>query len=156
MYRMYPIGHIGMKRKLWKKVLDIDDDFNFCHESLIESVKQVLDIDLIANQLNISKGNRYWSLDQRLISVKITEFIKAKHSSILLHRMNYTGLRLDRNHPIHKWKNINLNNLTDAHLFERDVIDKWFLVENLVIKLLNRDKEDYKFLKRYVDEYLMT
>lgn len=154
-YQIYPIGHIGMPIKLWKKVMDIDEDFKFNSENIVNVTEYSLGLDLNLSNYIFNKTSEFWQLDQKLISFRVEEYVEKMMIHKIFHKSAFAGLRLDRSNSLEKWANINANNVliyTDSHLFDSNVLEKWYLVLRLVKVLLNQDH--VRHIESYVNEYM--
>lgn len=155
MYRMFPMGYIGMRKKLWRDL--INANFDFKPESIIETVDKELKKNLTMNEYELHKGNDIWYLDQVFVSVRIDDYTSVNNLTHLMELIHYRGLRLDRVSDASTWDGVtkdDINSYTDAHLFETKVFDLWKTVQRIFELLL--PSKDIEFIKNYSDEYMSS
>lgn len=157
-YLMFPMAHIGMKKKIWKKILGLDEEgLSFSSESMLKRLEEFYDSkEKVKKNNQFGKGDEFWYTDQKTISIAIQEYI-SKQSGQVLDKVSFKRMRLDRGYSDFRW-NIYLNLfggfLNDCHSFQTNVFQKLYLIRNLVKKIFSYDT--FEFLDVYFDEYLKT
>jgi hypothetical protein len=159
-YNMYPIGHIGMKKKYWRDVMKLDQDFKFNGGSVLDHLRE----KAFKGQFNessdlIAGGTSSWYYDQVLVSVRISDYMMDNDTKILVKKFPLGGDRLDRAGAVSEFfwkhiKNTGLMNYGDAHLYRSpEIFQKWQLTQNLLDLILS--EKDNEFIKKYFSEYKM-
>jgi hypothetical protein len=121
---MFPMAHIGMSKKNWRYVVDLDKvNYTLNGESVLKKVFQVYGKDFRQKndkgKFSFSYASSTWFTDQRLISVFVKKYATTS-SKITLDLRSYSGVRLDRTKNEAEWngKLENVDALTDAHLYQ--------------------------------------
>jgi hypothetical protein len=144
-YQMFPMGHIGMTKRLWRQVVFSKQfntsDFKLDGDSVMNMIFQVFGKNFTQDK---RKSGVAWYSDQNLISVFIHEYVLAKRNAFSLDLRRYQGSRLDRSLGELKWKNMleNAHTLTDSHLYQEqneatirhfeEFLEKFFPHENIL------------------------
>lgn len=156
-YRMYFMGHIGMKKRQWVKVMKFDkSNYKFNGDSILNLVREYYGDSRIKKNSEISRGDSVWFLDQSIISINIANFTKQDPSRNKLYENNSPGIKLDRIWTDDKWLDT-LNNkyklINDVHLYHENFIEKLPLMDQLFTKMFPRDQK--VIIDRYVKEFLV-
>ncbi len=157
-YTMYPLSHIGMVKKNWKKVMNIQsEDYEKLNEETIMKIMKKLhgDSEVYDGERTIQRGDQFWYMDQKTISVNIVKNGK----ELRVDKIQYRGARQDRSiSSLNQWI-LNLkkikDKLTDFHMFHADVFKKVESI-NLILELLfaNEQMELIDYFKIYTSEFI--
>ena len=152
-YAMYPMGHIGMTKETWRKVMELNtSEYRLDGKSVLKKLFEIFG--------NTFKQSKYksgvsWNADQIAISVFIHKYVNV--TKIHLDLKKYTGQRLDRALSESSWNSLlkDKQSITDAHLFQDDVLKskpKMKLFKNFLKTFF----ADYFVLKEFYDFYFET
>ena len=153
-YTMYPLGHVGMKKYMWKKVMQLGIYEEVISGQLVlDEINYFFGENTTKQNHEIGKGDNTWFLDQKLISVNIQNYEKLS-TSLSTKRLSYTGKRMDRSQTESTWRKLigNLDSVTDVHSHQSErILDLWPLMQTLFEKMF--DKNQTQFLDTYYDEF---
>lgn len=153
-YTMYPIGHIGMKKKLWRQVMNLSVETKINSQTLIEYVSSNIGPEIVKEDSKIVRGDSTWYADQTIISIKISEYVNVLKKAEIV-KEKYTGIRYDRSKSDSYLLKLLKNNyklITDFHAFHVDFIKRWKTSDELFKRLFNHD--NYLFLNQYYNEFI--
>ena len=89
-YQMYPMGHIGMKKSLWRKVMQLSDINVLTGKFVLEAVDDYFGLNTVKQNSEITRGDVTWDLDQKYISIRI------KLSNESVNEIKHQPVRMDR------------------------------------------------------------
>jgi hypothetical protein len=155
-YDMYPLSHIGMRKKHWKQVMNIEfEDYGKLDtETIMKILKNVHgESEVYDGKTAIQRGDKFWYFDQVTISVNIVKNGKKLNK----YKINYEGIRQERGQSQSKWlENLDKirNDLTDFHLFQSDVFQKRNSMYRLFEFLFSDEQnESVNYFKNYTDTF---
>ena len=141
MYRMFPMGHIGMTKKNWRNAIELNKmNYTLDGDSVLKMLLKMYGKDFKQDE---AKGGFSWYADQRLISAYVNLY--AENNNKTLDLRGYSGIRLDRGNTEAgwNWSLANKDKLTDAHLYQsqseltiklfKNFLDKCFFNETNLI-----------------------
>ncbi|CAF0762906.1 unnamed protein product [Brachionus calyciflorus] len=98
-FNMYPMGHIGMKKKHWRGVIELNSTLEINTKAVADLLRASFDQSVVKEDKQIARGDRTWYADQVILSSKIEIYVNDK-SKAKISKKNYQGTRLDRIHSI--------------------------------------------------------
>ncbi len=154
-YRMYPMSHICLPKKIWRELflqsiqrqellkmnlssnntilLSDKAPFSFQTISLYtrHEFKNIYDSDM-------KKGDPAWYMDQIYSSMLINDY-SVKYSQIKIDKRHKQSLRLDPNLPNHMWEKYRLSQYGDAHIIHDEIFDsyRWGIFRKLLAFLFD-------------------
>jgi len=146
-YRMFPMGHIGMPRRVWKEVMDVQPENlkkNFPDMVMAEAKRMFNTITVD----NVQHGGEGWYNDQNMISIKIQQW--SGYPSKAQMEMGFSGTRIDRAWWPGSVENIVNDNTRDTHLLHPGY-QSWTRVSPLLQQLVT--EEEWKLADKYVQEF---
>lgn len=155
-YRMFYMGHIGMRKKQWREIMNFNDNqtnFQLNSKSILNMVKEYYGESKIKKDEEIVRGDSVWSLDQFILSINIARYLRKTRSNLFENPSN--GIKLDREWTDSKWMDVLKNKydmINDVHLFHDNYLEKLHLLELLLTKMFKI--EDNLILKRYTREFV--
>ena len=159
-YTMYPLSHIGMRKKHWRQVMNIQpEDYGKLNKETIMKIMKELhgDSEVYNGQSEIQRGDKFWYMDQVTISVNIVKNGKG----LKVDKIAYKGKRQDRAiSSLDRWIS-NLESikhkLTDFHLFHADVFQKNESINRLLDALFSNDQvKVIDYFKNYTAQFIET
>ncbi len=159
-YSMFPIGHIGMTKKMWREVVLGDRDPQSLHmnsEFILNELKLFKKNEsFFKTNSEIKKGDEVWYFDQIMISVLIQRFYEKNKDQVDLNKIVYTGLRLDRGMsfdllitPDYETNGV----FTDFHSFQEDIYTRIHSILKIFDKLF--DLESIISIEKYTTSFLL-
>ena len=149
-YEMYPMGHIGMKKSNWKKVMQLSDANILNGKFVLNKIDSYFGPNTTKPNGQINRGDSTWDLDQKYISIRI------KLTNITVNKMEHQSIRMDRSQNDNLWK-MYINNykaVTDVHSYQdKQALLSWYVIRDLFKKVFNETQND--LLDRYFKEFLM-
>lgn len=115
-YEMYPMGHIGMKKKLWKEVMELKSGLTINSKLISDLVRERIDKKAVKQDKKISPGDQTWFADQIILSSRIQIYAAKKNMSIL--KRPYEGIRLSQPIELVNITNESFQEKTDFHAFK--------------------------------------
>ena len=142
MYEMHTLLHIGMLKRQWKEVMQLDfKSDKLDGDSVLNLIKKMYGDSYLKQNHEIQRGDQksqpYWFLDQMTISVKIHNYVNVDKKTTV-NKIKYRGTRLNRG-PFYnaEWTNqYQIKYLTDFHSFHGDVFEKWSILREFLTSLL--------------------
>ncbi|CAF1107752.1 unnamed protein product [Rotaria sordida] len=152
-YRMFPMGHIYLKKKVWRAIVMESKQRS---ELLINATDQIgyllsenasLSFDTISlyarhefqqvYDSNMAKGDAAWYMDQVLCSMLLTDY-REQHKDLKIHERGRAA-RLDRANSIAYWNRDTFNQFGDAHLIHDTILKEqnWKIFNKLLRSLFN-------------------
>jgi hypothetical protein len=150
-YRMFPMGHVGMTKKNWRMAIGLNkDDYTFDGDSVLKMLSNIYGKDFKQDE---AKGGLSWYADQSLISVYVNVY--AANNNKTLDLRAYSGMRLDRTVNEDEWngKLANLNELTDAHLYQWQRESFIRLFKNFLLKCFANETNLINFYQELFFKY---
>ena len=143
----YPMGHIGMKKRLWRELMNLDANNVLTGKLVLDKIDNFFGPN--TTKTTFVKTDFTWELDQTWISVNI------KYSRLPIKKIDYTGFRIDRSHPAARW-NLLINYLfswvTDVHSYqEGQVLLAWPQLNMLLKKMF--ESHQINILNKFFTEY---
>ncbi|CAF0783789.1 unnamed protein product [Brachionus calyciflorus] len=138
-YEMYPMGHIGMKKKHWREVMNFNKETKINSESVRILVGDNMGNHLFKEDDKIARGDPTWFADQTILSKQISIYVNELNRTELI-KKKFTGIRYDRiysDSELIKLANDSYDQLTDFHAFHSDFSEKWPIMENLFKRLFD-------------------
>ncbi|CAF3146889.1 unnamed protein product [Rotaria sp. Silwood2] len=153
-YRMFPMGHIYLKKKVWRAIVIESKQRS---ELLVNATDQIrhllsenalLSFDMISlyvrhefkkiYESRMTKGDSAWYMDQVLCSMLLTDY-RERHKDFKIHERG-RGSRLDRASGIGYWNRDKFNQFGDAHLIHDDILQQrnWKIFNKLLTALFNQ------------------
>lgn len=151
-YKMFPMSYIGMKKSKWRDLMGLQQSHKIDTKLILNKVVRVFqNLSLIKRNDQIRAGDESWFLDQKMVSLMISNYIKNNISQLELKA--YQGTRLDRESFKSELDidDANFEQLTDFHMFHENLFQNWNLM-NLFFKKFF-DQKSYKFVIEYYREY---
>lgn len=152
-YDMYPMGHIGMKKKIWRDIMNLDSETIINSSSIIQLVRYNLEDKIVKKDNKILNGDLTWYADQTIVSIKISKYVNDEKKANLV-KIGYKGIRFDRKYSDIKlleylFKNYSL--ITDFHTFQFDSFKRWDVTNELLKRLFFKEKylELYEYYKEF-------
>ena len=145
MYEMYPIGHIGMTKKEWRDVMELNfDDYKFDGASVLKKLREFFGKSFKQTE---GKGSSSWYADQTMVSVRIKRYTEEKN--LIPEKRAYTGVRLDRTTNENYWNNRlkKSDEITDVHLYQWQCKSFIMLFNNFLNKLFANEISLISFYK---------
>ena len=153
-YTMYPLGHVGMKKYMWKRVMQLSNyDEAISGQLVLNEINHIFGYNSTKRNHEIVKGDNTWYLDQKLVSVNIQNYEKLS-TSLIMTRLSYAGERMDRSQTEATWRKLisNFDSITDVHSHQSErILEIWPLMQKLFQKMF--DKNQTKFLDTYFAEF---
>ncbi|CAF1619069.1 unnamed protein product [Adineta ricciae] len=153
-YRMFPMGHIYMKKKSWRAmVLESTLRAELLANQTNTQIRDLLSenmslsfetISLYARRefqsvydMNMAKGDAAWFMDQILCSMLLGDY-RQKHSDFKIIERGRGG-RLDRAFDISYWNRPSFKEFGDAHLIHDTILQSrnWKVFNRLLETLFN-------------------
>ncbi|RNA21662.1 hypothetical protein BpHYR1_032652 [Brachionus plicatilis] len=152
-YQMYPMGHIGMKKKHWKGVMNLASDTEINSKAIAGLISDFFSQKYVKKNNKIAKGDPTWIADQTILSQKIEVYTSDLNKAKLI-KKPFEGMRLDRSQnddTLNYLMDYKFDKLTDFHAFQSNYLNKWNIISKLLEKLFTRDT--YKILYSYFSEF---
>jgi hypothetical protein len=133
------IPYIGMRKWQWRRVMRLERGMPINGATVIDKVKEIHGANSFAENTQMKRGDEFWFLDQRTITIAINEYVKSGESGAKVNRYPYVGLRLNRGWP-QLW-NVMLerfDEITDSHLYHVDSFEYQEYTFALLRKLFSR------------------
>ena len=146
------IPYIGMKKSQWREVMRLDNNDTLNGETVIRKVNEIVDQNNFVKNEKLERGDTFWYLDQRTITIAINEYLKKYNNKAKMNKFPYRGLRLNRNHPKLWWAMLEKFELiTDVHMYHSDS----FEVREYIFALLNKifSRNIVNIFEVYFDEF---
>ena len=165
-YKMYPLCHVGMSKKNWKLVMGLDENQDkLGSETVFKIVKNIFDEFHFVQNSKIKRGSlSYWYMDQKIISIKIQNYLFDKKNDSM-ENINNFGYRLDRGYFKETYlTNDRFNEITDFHSFHEDVFIHWdsklmkflkLLFNNSTCQILNNYFVEYNAIRKKKNSYVL-
>lgn len=154
-YRMYTMLNIGMRKKQWREVMQLDNqnELKIDGESVIKLIRNMFGDWYIQKNNDIKRGSSVWFLDQMTVSIKIHQYVNEENKTNLT-KIKFQGTRLNRNTFFNpNWFNQKqLNFLTDFHSFHDDVLQNWKYMQMFLKAIFNESLT--KLFDNYYYEYV--
>ncbi len=144
------IPYIGMRKWQWREVMRLKKGMELKGATVIEKVKEIHGENCFAENTQMVRGDQFWFLDQRTITIAINEYVKS--TSAKINRYPYAGLRLNRGWP--KLWNVMLDRfeeITDSHLYHVDSFEYKEYTFALLRKVFSH--KIVQTLDKYFDEF---
>jgi hypothetical protein len=153
-YRMYPMGHIGMRKKYWRSVMN----FNQKKKAELNS-KFMLDYlsdffkgdRKIKENDKIGRGDDNWYMDQVMIGVNIGNYKLDINKNINLVEKHHSCRRLDRGNNFVPG-NYDMKQFCDHHSFHENVYTKLAELTKIYQNLF--DKKSNDLIQQYIKEFM--
>ena len=158
---MHALSHIGMSKENWKAVMGLDENRDKIDGvTIFNIVKDVFDEFHFIQNSKIKHGSWAWYMDQKIISIKIQNYLNKIKKTDGLEKKDFFGYRLDRGY----FKKSFLTNdffkeITDFHSFHEDVFINWdsklkiflnFLFNNSTCNVLNNYFVEYNAIRKEI------
>lgn len=129
------------------KVIKTNDvNYGLNSDSVFRLIESVFGIDYkIKKNDEIFLGDEFWFTDQKLLSIRIQDFIRdSRNNQTKLELRKYEGRRLDRWEYFHN-KNrleLKLDQYTDFHMFHQDLFENWEIIKRVLSYIFRRDNTE--------------
>ncbi len=152
-YPLYPMSNIGAKVSTWREIMNENHTFANNSESILDYLEDVFGKPA-RNQVVV--GEDSWYMDQRMISIRITEWI-AKFGNSSVFRVSDDGFyRVDRS----QWDSdlLLVENLSDQ--FDAHLITKGYLplqqkrIKPLIDLMYGKNSSEAKWCSKYNEGFL--
>ncbi len=152
-YTMYPMGHIGMKKKYWRSVMNLDNkkDVKLNSKFMLEYLKDFFKGNRqVKENDKIGRGDDNWYMDQVMIGVNIGNYKYDINKNIELVKIPHSCARLDRGgfNP----GNYDMKQFCDFHSFHQDVYAKFDALIKVYQNLFNNQTNG--LIQQYHKEFL--
>jgi hypothetical protein len=145
------IPYIGMKKWRWREVMRLKKAMELKGSTVVEKVKEIHGETSFVGNSQMMRGDNFWFLDQRTVTIALNEYLKSS-SSAKLNRFAYSGMRLDRSWPKLWYLMLErFDHVTDAHLFHADAFEYQEFVFDLLRRLFGRNL--VKIIGTYFEEF---
>ncbi|CAF3939949.1 unnamed protein product [Adineta steineri] len=152
-YRMYPMGHIYLQKKVWRAMILeskqraellantdqqkqklLSENASISFETISIYVRHEFK-DTYDN--NMVKGDSAWYMDQVLCSMLLADY-REKHKNLTINERGRSP-RLDRSHGIKYWNRDKFDEFGDAHLIHDAILHEpnWIIFNRLLKTLFN-------------------
>lgn len=155
-YQMYPMGHVGMRKKQWRELMNLTENNKLNGETILKKIEEFYKSKkYIKLNWEFGKGDENWYLDQKTLSIAIYNYVyKQKKSN--LQKIKYSGFRLDRGWSETFWNwllyfNQNYNLITDCHSYQENIYENWHILQRLLKVIFS--KEVNSILDSYYNEF---
>lgn len=153
-YRMFSMQYAGMTKCRWRETMQLNQNgLKLDGKSVLKLVENIYGKSNVKKNDQILRGDSTWWLDQKMVSIHIESYLKAKSKQTVIYR-HYDGLKLDRIYSDEKWLDTFRNkydSIIDAHLFHDNFIKKIKFIDMIIEKQLN--ESDKKLMRKYIDEF---
>ncbi|CAF0915421.1 unnamed protein product [Brachionus calyciflorus] len=105
-FQMYPMGHIGMKKKHWRGVMKLNPLTKINTQSIAKLLTESYDASYVKEDNKVGRGDGTWNADQRA----------------------YEGARFDRSEKDKSLRFLvenEFNRISDFHGFHSDFMERW-------------------------------
>jgi len=151
-YRMFPVGNIGMTKKNWRHVIQLNEmNYKLDGDSVLKFLLSIYGNGFVQEE---GKGKLSWYADQRLISVFVHKYVTS-NNNVKLDLRSYCGIRLDRTTNEIEW-NVKLEKselLTDAHLFQYQSDLHIGLFEDFLLKCFHTEPILINFYQKLISKF---
>ena len=147
-YQLYPMGHIGMKKSLWRKVMQLSDVNVLTGRFVLDAVDNYFGVNTVKQNEQIARGDATWDLDQKFISIRI------KLSNESVNEIKHEPVRMDRSQNNSMWKSYlkRPRKITDVHYYQdQRILMSWHLLRDLFERVFQSNQLD--MLDRYFAEF---
>lgn len=157
-YKMYAMAHIGMRKKQWREVMQLDKKEKLNGETILKMIKKVYGDSFIKTNKEIQRGEQtkypVWFLDQMTISMNIKRFVNVRKDTSLTD-IKFRGTRLNRNlfFNANWFSSTQIKYLTDFHSFHENIFTKWNVFRQFLKQIF--DLHDLKVFDEYYFTYLL-
>ena len=120
-YRMYPMGYIGMSKRTWRQVMELNHaEYRLDGKSIVKKLFEIYGQDFKQAK---DKSEQIWYADQMAITILINKYAERNQSALYLRRL--TGERMERILSRSELERLlrNPDWITDAHLFQEDLVE---------------------------------
>lgn len=150
--QMYPMGHIGMKKKLWKDLFNVNEKSeSLDSKAVFKLVRKYYNETFIKKNTAISKGDSTWYIDQSIFAVAVNQYVEVEKKA-QINLIPMLGKRLDRTSSFEY--QITVHHYLDFHAFQGDLNTKWPEIKLFMKQLFS--KEMYDFFDKYLNEFLFN
>ncbi|RNA32007.1 hypothetical protein BpHYR1_053322 [Brachionus plicatilis] len=146
-YKMYPMGHIGMKKKHWKGVMNLTSDAEIQTKTIIDLLEAFFSSNHVKKDNEIKRGDATWNADQIILSQKINIYSSDLNRTKIVQKP-YQGIRLDRSQSLTTLMNLvdnKFSKLTDFHAFHSNFLKRWIVTSKLLTKMFNNETLEILF-----------
>lgn len=146
------IPYIGMRKRQWRAVMRLNKNTDRLDgETIMRKVKEIHGEDSFTDNSGIQRGNHFWFLDQRTVTIAVNEYCNAT-PGVRIHRYPYTGLRLDRETKFLWYDMLHaFDQITDVHMFHSDSFEYRSWTWDLLRKIFSTNT--LSFLEKYFNEF---
>ncbi len=152
-YPMYPMSNIGATVSIWRQIMNDNHNIAFDSESILNYLEEIFGKQV---RRPIIVGQEAWYMDQRMISIRLVEWM-AKHGNKSVYRVSDDGFsRLDRiawNADQLLPKNFSLR--YDAHLPEKMFLpNRWKRnIQPLIFLMYGEHSWEARWCQSYFEEF---
>lgn len=155
MYEMHTLLHIGMLKRQWREVMQLNKSKHQLNgTTILKYLKDFYGESYVKKNSEIKRGNLeshpYWFIDQMTISVNIDNYVN-RDKKANVKKIKFRGTRLNRGFLFNpKWYDeVQFNYLTDFHSFHSDVFKNWSYLRDILSRMFD------KVYKIMFDEYFL-
>ncbi|KZS02830.1 Uncharacterized protein APZ42_034585 [Daphnia magna] len=153
-YPMYPMSNIGATVSTWRQVMNDNHSIAYDAETILNYLENVFG-EMSRGPLIV--GKETWYMDQRMTSIRLTEWM-GKYGNSSVYRVSDDGFsRLDRNH----WDVANMSQENFTLKFDTHLPVKIYLPVNwnknikpLINLMFGKDSWQAKWCDDYANEFL--
>lgn len=153
-YPMYPMSNIGASVSTWRQVMNDNHSIAYDAETILDYLEDVLG-EMSRGPLVV--GKETWYMDQRVTSIRLTEWME-KHGDSSLYRVSDDGFsRLDRN----SWDAATMSQENFTLKFDAHLPVKIYLPGNwnnnirpLINLMYGKESWQAKWCDEYASEFL--
>ncbi len=151
---MYPMGHIGMKKKYWRSVMKLDQQKNIklTSEFILNYLRDFFKENRqVKENDKIRRGDDNWYMDQVLIGVNIGNYKLDINKNINLVEKEHSCRRLDRGNNFLP-SNYDMKQFCDFHSFHQDVFRRLAELTKIYQNLFDQKSND--LIQQYIKEFM--
>lgn len=154
-YTMFPMGHIGMKKKYWRKVMNLENykvnNTRLDSELVLKELRQFFSgVTNVNNNSLINRGDNNWDMDQKMISVNLHEHHLRTNKTFNLVKFEHNCRRLDRSE--FNTLGYDMTQFCDIHAFHQEIYNKLDIMEKIFENMF--DVETVFRIKNYHQEFV--
>lgn len=148
-YQMLPMGNIGASANTWREIMadgsDVDSGLPTNSKGIVKYFEQTFGD--VANETVHKGGNIGWFMDQRMISIRIKEWLD-KHG-------DQWASMVDRNVPKDRidrasWRIASIASKNDTHLLVGGhKQETWKLIRPLLTQMYGQDSSEHDWCEEY-------
>lgn len=152
-YEMFPMSNIGANVGTWKEIMNEGHPLAYDAETILDYFGEIFGEQA---RSPVVVGQETWYMDQRLISIRLTEWMD-KHGTTSVYRVSDRGFgRVDRSGwDAHLLVPENFTNRFDAHLPGKGFLPvQWKKIQPLVNLMYGNNSWEARWVEEYTQEFL--